>query len=397
MRQLECDVVVVGAGPSGSLAARAAAENDSKVLILEEHAVPGLPVYCAEALSLQGIIDAGAKPKPPITCQEVTKARVYVPNKTFVELTSKDWKGYNLNRDIFDRTLAENAVEAGADLMVSTRVLSVIKEGNTVIGVRAKEPDGDLTIKSKIVIGADGHASIVRKTANLGRYFPDYVTCAQYKLGGLELDEPWVNDFILGSKVSPGGYAWVFPKSSDQANVGLGVRRIHKEPPINYLQRFIKSDSRFKGSKILLVNGGICPVSGVLSKIVADGVMLVGDSAGQLISATGAGIHSGVAAGKIAGEIASLAIQDNDLSTNRLSEYVNRFNEYWGKRIADSRKVVEILDKFSDENLNTLAKVVTDEDVINLANGIAVTRTLAKIVTRAPIGIIGLISAYLRG
>jgi digeranylgeranylglycerophospholipid reductase len=397
MRQIECDVVVVGAGPAGSLAARVAAENDSKVLILEEHPVPGLPIYCAEGLSLQGIIDAGAEPKPPITCQEITKARVYVPNKTYVELTSKDWKGYNLNRDVFDRTLAENAVEAGADLMVNTRVLSVIKEGNTVIGVKAREPEGDLTIKSKIVIGADGHASIVRKTANLGRYFPDYVTCAQYRLGGLELEEPWVNDFILGSKISPGAYAWVFPKSSDQANVGLGVRRIHKEPPINYLQRFIKSDSRFKGSEILHVNGGICPVSGVLSKIVSDGVMLVGDAAGQLISATGAGIHSGVAAGRIAGEIASLAIQEDDLSANRLSEYVNRFNEYWGKRIADSRKVVEIFSKFSDENLNTLAKVVTDEDVINLANGIAVTRTLAKIVTRAPIGIIGLISAYLRG
>ena len=62
--------------------------------------------------------------------------------------------------------------------------------------------------------------------------------------------------------------------------------------------------------------------------------MLVGDSAGQLISATGAGIHSGVVAGRIAGKVASLAIQDNDLSENRLSEYVNRFDEYWGKRIA---------------------------------------------------------------
>jgi hypothetical protein len=56
-----------------------------------------------------------------------------------------------------------------------------------------------------------------------------------------------------------------------------------------------------------------------------------------------------------------------------------------------------MLDKFSDENLNTLAKVVTNEDVLNLANGTAVARTMTKIVARAPVGILGLLSAYLWG
>jgi digeranylgeranylglycerophospholipid reductase len=137
------------------------------------------------------------------------------------------------------------------------------------------------------------------------------------------------------------------------------------------------------------------PVTWTLT--VDDGVILCGDAAGQLIPMTGAGIHSGVEAGKMAGDTAARAVQEGDVSATRLSEYERHFEEYWGKRIKDSRRVLEMLDKFSDENLNTFAKVVIHEDVINLANGTAITRTLTRIVAKAPIGIMGLISAYLRG
>ncbi len=397
MRRLECDVVVVGAGPAGSLAARTAAEKGTKVILLEEHPEVGRPIFCAEGLSLNGIKDAGVKPEPPIVCQEISKARVYAPDMNFVELTSSDWRGFTLNRDVFDRALSENAVKAGAELMTSTRVMDVIKDGGTVTGVKAISNGEPLQLLAKIVVGADGHASVVRKKAGFRRWFPDVCTCAQFRLGGLSLDEPEVNDFLLSSEIAPGGYAWVFPKSGEVANVGLGVRRVHTAPPIHYLRKWVSSDPRFKDAEIQLVNGGICPVSGNLDKTVDDGVILCGDAAGQLIPMTGAGIHSGVEAGKMAGDTAARAIQEGDVSATRLSEYERHFEEYWGKRIKDSRRVLEMLDKFSDENLNTLAKVVTHEDVLNLANGTAVARTLTRIVARAPIGIMGLISEYLRG
>ena len=109
-----------------------------------------------------------------------------------------------------------------------------------------------------------------------------------------------------------------------------------------------------------------------------------------------AGIHSGLESGKIAGEVAAEAVEEGNVSAERLSVYEERFDSIWGERIRDSRKVVEMLDKFSDENLNTLAKVVTNEDVLNLANGTSMGRTLTRIVARSPRGIIGLMSAYLK-
>lgn len=397
MRTITCDVAVVGAGPSGSAAARAAADQGADVLLLEEHPEVGLPVNCAEGLSLSGLRDAGVEPKPGVVCQEITRARLYAPNRRYLELTSSDWVGYTLNRDVFDRILAEMAVDAGAELMTRTRASTVTMENGKVSGVLARRGGEPLRIDAKVVIGADGYASVVRRTSGMGKWYPDVVSCAQYRLGNLSLDEPDVNEFYLGSKVAPGAYAWVFPKSEEVANVGLGVRRIHTEPAIAHLRRFVEADPRFKEAEIQRVSGGITPVSGVLERIVGDGVMLVGDAAGQLIPCTGAGVHAGVVAGRMAGEVAAAAAEGGDVTASRLAEYRRRFDAVWGKRIRDSGRVVEMLDRFSDDDLNTLAEVLTSEDVLALANGKEVARTLARVVGRAPLKIVRLVAAYIRG
>jgi digeranylgeranylglycerophospholipid reductase len=98
----------------------------------------------------------------------------------------------------------------------------------------------------------------------------------------------------------------------------------------------------------------------------------------------------------MAGEVAAEAVEEGDTSAEKLQRYVHRFDVKWSKRITDSRKMVEMLDKFEDEDLNTLAKILSSEDILNMANGTNVGRTLAKLVTRAPRGIIRLLQAYLR-
>ena len=379
------------------MAARAAAEQGADVILLEEHPQVGLPISCAEGLSLNGLKDAGVEPTSEVISQEITTVRVYAPNGRYLELTSSDWVGYTINRDVFDRILSEKAVDAGAKLMTSTKATGVLKQNGTVSGVSAMRCGEALKIEAKVVIGADGYASTVRRTAGLGRWYPDFVTCAQYRLGNLSLDEPDVNEFRLGSKVAPGAYAWVFPKSGEVANVGLGVRRIHTEPPIAYLKRFIDSDPRLRKAKVLIVNGGITPVSGVVDEVVGDGVMLVGDAAGQLIPCTGAGVHSGVVAGRMAGEVAARAVEEGDVTSSRLSKYERQFDAAWGKRIRDSGRVVKMLDRFSDEDLNSLAELLTNEDVLNLANGTNVAGTLTRLVRRAPLKIVRLVAAYIRG
>ena len=107
MRFIDSDIVVVGAGPAGCLAAKTAASKGMHVVLLEEHPEIGAPVHCAEAISTNGIKDAGLEPVKPIVSNELPRAKVYAPNRTSVTLTSLNETGYTLNRDIFDKTLGD--------------------------------------------------------------------------------------------------------------------------------------------------------------------------------------------------------------------------------------------------------------------------------------------------
>ena len=300
-------------------------------------------------------------------------------------MTSKQVEGYNLNRQFFDKALADNAEKAGAELMVNTRALGVIIENGAIVGVKAENNGEQLKLRSKIVIGADGHSSIIRRSAGLTRYFDDYGICAQYTLRGLNIEDPTSNQIYIGKNYAPGAYAWVFPKSQEVANVGLGVRNIRNKSAIEQLDEFIKGDSRFIGTEILGKTGGICPATGTLDKIVENGLMLIGDAAGQLLPISGAGIHTGIVAGKIAGKVAAQAVEENNVSAEGLMEYPKLFDMDWGKRIRDSRKMLDIIEKFSDEELNTLSRIITQEDIVKLVNGTNVIRTITGIALRDPI------------
>jgi len=395
MRVLNYDVVVVGAGPAGSMTARSAAENGVSVLLLEEHPQVGVPVHCAEGLSANGLRTSGLSPSSDVISREIKAVRIYAPNRKYLEISSSDRSGYIINRDVFDQRLAERAVESGAELMLETKAIRVIKEGERSIGVLAEQKGEALEIKAKVVVGADGCTSIVRKTSGLGQWYPDACACAQFRLAGLKLEEPEVEEFYVGSNFAPGGYAWVFPKSREVANVGLGVRMIHKKPAIEYLKDFITADPRLREAKPILVSGGITPVSGLVDPMTGDGVMLVGDAAGQLIPATGGGVHASMAAGKIAGEVAAKAVQKGDVSRRTLTEYERRYSVDWGERIRRSRKAVEMLDRFSDEDLNDFAEIITQRDVLDIANGRNTASVLGRLVLKAPLKIMRLALTYL--
>jgi len=396
MQQYQSDVLVVGAGPAGSMTAKTVAELGLDVIFIEEHETPGTPVFCGEGLSINGIKNAGLEPVAPYVCQQITTARVVAPNGKTVDLHATDWTGYTLDRSEFDKALAENAIKAGAKLMTKVSATGVIKEGEQIVGVKAIKDGKEIEFRAKVVIGADGHWSIIRRSAGLANYFDDWVTCAQYKLSGLDLEDSSVNEFWMGTKYAPGGYAWVFPKSKTVANVGIGVRDRHTKPAVEYLKDFVSNDPRLRNAKIEMTNGGICPVSGTLDRIVMDGLILTGDSAGQLIPMTGAGIHCSIQSGKMAGRTAVAAIQEGNVSEERLSAYRVEFDEYWGRRIVEAGKVLNMLDKFSDEDLDVLAEVISHEDIMHMANGLNVASAMAGLVKKSPMKLMHLIRAFLR-
>ena len=378
------DIIVVGAGPAGALTARTAAENGAKVLILEEHEQAGTPVYCAEGLSHKGFIDSGLEPVEPLIAQKIHKVKVFVPSGKSVAITHKEIEGYSLNREHYDKALADSAEAAGAVMMNYTKALGVIKEDGVVVGVKAISDGEEFEIRAPLTVGADGHASIIRRSAGLTRYFSDYGVTAQWTITDLDLEEPGASEIIIGSVV-PGAYVWVFPKGKTVANVGLGIRTDRSRPAIQVLDDYINSDPRFRGKPRERKTGGICPSTGTLDKIVIDGMILVGDSAGMVIPLSGAGIHTAIVAGKIAGKVAAEAVAEGNVSAERLLEYHRQFDAAWGKNLRDSKKMLTLADKLTDAEMNKVADMIRQEDILDLVNGRNVIRTIIGIALRDPL------------
>jgi digeranylgeranylglycerophospholipid reductase len=182
--------------------------------------------------------------------------------------------------------------------------------------------------------------------------------------------------FYFGNKVAPLGYLWVFPKGNGLANVGVGVR---KGVAKDYLDRFIKGHpNMFANAETLNVSGAPVIVSGQLNNIAQDNIVLCGESAGQVIPLTGAGIHTALVSGRISGEVIVEALEENEYAETKLSEYANKFNTIYGERIRKSRKALMALEKLSDSDLNKLAELLTGTDVLDLANGTNIERVAKK-------------------
>ncbi|MCQ8898554.1 MAG: hypothetical protein NQU48_03850, partial [Hadesarchaea archaeon] len=116
------------------------------------------------------------------------------------------------------------------------------------------------------------------------------------------------------------------------------------------------------------------PIGGQLERVVGEGVMVCGDAGGQVIPMTGGGIHSSLVAGGVAGEVAGKAVRGEAV----LEEYPRRYGE-WSERISRSLKVLRLIEKLSDGELNQLAGILTGQDVVDLANGTNLKRVGRKL------------------
>lgn len=351
------DVIVVGAGPSGSTAAKFAALSGASVLLLEKDREAGVPVRCGEAVSRKGIEEFLPSDEKWISSR-INKFTFVAPDDNFVEVEYKDDDVYILDRKIFDSELASAAVKEGANLFVKSYVCGLMIKDGKVCGVKAKIFGEDINIQSKIVIAADGVESRAARWAGLAAHidFREMESCAQYVLTNLKNFDNKALSFYFGKEVAPEGYLWIFPKGGTKANVGLGISggQNKKKSALKYLNEFI--ERKFPGSSHLsFVSGGV-PCVPTLKKISAPGIMIAGDAARQVNPLSGGGITSGMIGGALAGKIAGEAVKRNSL------DYISVYDKEWNKRLGGRHEIYNKIKNgiynFSDEKFNNLAKSV---------------------------------------
>jgi len=328
---MKCDVLIVGAGPAGSSAARAAAEKGLKVVVVECRPVVGVPVRCAEYIPgpLLGEINLGSD----FVAQPVKGMRTILPDGSVKEMKAP---GYMIHRDRFDQALAKAAQDAGAEFFLSTTARE--REGGKV-RVR-KRGDGDFEITAKVIIGADGPFSRVGRW--IGASISNLIPSAQVRVNlalPMELTEVYFDRNIHG------GYGWVFPKG-ETANVGLGVKKGmgisgSVKKTLDYFLARLSEQGTIRG-KPFRSFGGWIPASPA-EKTVHENIILAGDAAGHTHPITGAGIFNAVKGGRMAGRWASRAVIKNDLKL--LDGYEKAWLEFFGMTLDRAFKRRQLLEK----------------------------------------------------
>ncbi len=354
----EYDVIVVGAGPAGSIAAKFAAEQGVSVLMLEKDRDVGYPVRCAEAINKKGV-ERFIEPDDKWITAKISKLSFTSPDGNEVVFDFNSTQGYVLERRIFDYELARLASKAGAEVVTRAYVYGLIIENGKTCGVKVEYRGEQKEIRAKIVIGADGTESRVGRWAGLKTHidFRDMECCFQVTAANVSVNQDTLY-FHFGKNVSPGGYFWVFPKGPDIANVGLGIDGIEgkKKSALSYLN--CNLDRLYPQASILTQVAGGVPCSITLEQITGEGIMLVGDAARQVNPLSGGGIASGMIGGSIAGRIAGEAIKKNNLK--HIYNYDKEWHNERGKTHEIYNRLKEGIYGFTDDDFNKIMRKIKD-------------------------------------
>ena len=319
------DVIVVGAGPAGSIAARDCARLGFKTLLLEKYPLPR-EKPCGGAVMYRGLRLIGKKVPDHIVEQRIFGLRFLLPDGRAAEFSSDKLIGITVFRDRFDELLARSASDAGADLLESARVVDVTVSSESA-NVRLE--DG-CEYSAKYLLGADGVNSVVSRALGLRPKRKDLT-----KVGlGMEADfhvgkegvekatggNPSILEVCaVDHKVS---YGWVFPKREHLAIgiAGAGVHMRTLRPRFDNFYRLVEKrigvGLNLEKRRTFFLGG-----DGLHGKNVTDRVILIGDAAGFVDPLMGEGIAYAMKSGEFAATVISNAYDEDRYDKERLSEY----------------------------------------------------------------------------
>ena len=369
------DIAVIGAGPAGASAALSAAKSGRRVCLLERKKMVGIPVRCGEAMGLKGITNIGFEVDPSWILARISSVRMVSPNQTVVEY-SKDAESYVVDRELMDAGLVQRAIGAGADYFPLCPVVSVIRTGEHQYECVCP----DRVFQAACVIIADGIESRLARDLgwNTTLSLSDIDCCAFGRITHERVD-PTTCIFYVGTKLTPAGYVWVFPRGNSQANVGLGVLGSHSSPgkARELLISFV--NNYFDGVSIAGMHCGAAPAGRWVSPLVKDGAMLVGDAAGQINSLTGGGINYSIYAGSVAGSVAAEAFLGSRVDYRHLKKYHDTWAKGFGKQQRRSNTLKTLITKISsDAFLDRIAASLSRKDNKSLSILKVFLRTFAS-------------------
>ena len=363
-----CDVLVIGAGPGGGNAALQCARQGLSTMLIEDHSAIGTPVHCGECISDLACDNLNLDLPEHVISKRVHGIRVIFPDGTEKCLTEE---GYVLEKHLFERWIADKAVEAGASMHLSHKLSSMdrVEEDGRFVGWKCDGKGEQFPIQTKVVIDASGVAAVCSKVVNIDEDTPlntmgKVVAGMQYEL--LEVPTDGYLDFYIWPKYAEKGYLWMIPKCDGRANVGLVTedrprtkKALDEFIGITHFKELeqVPPPWKEKGNPAF---GGTIPISGPFENTHYDGLMLVGDAAGFTSPLFEGGSHLALKSAVYAAETAAAAIAEDDVSAERLAIYA----KLWKDEFPPYDKILRgknALFDLTDDEMSVMARCFPDE------------------------------------
>jgi digeranylgeranylglycerophospholipid reductase len=384
--ELDYDVVVVGAGPAGSSAAFSASKAGLRVALVEKEET------VAQTVRTSGVtwMDAIEEFDIPTHCYNPVKNYVFCSPNNEVSIKSDVPKAAILDVRKTYRWLAEKSQKQDAELFLNTTITGATRVSGK-ISLAAVSSKQEMKFNAKIVIDASGFQSVVGKSLGLVSQWKRFGVGAEYE-AQVENAESDTWYLMVGQQYSPAGYAWIFPLGKDIVRIGIGVGK--PESPLDPTERLKEIIDKKLGpiaklGKITPIefHYGLIPNEGPSRKTVYDNLILVGDSAGQANPLVLEGIRYSIKYGRLAGQVAALAISKNDATEKSLKPYEDTWKKEILAKITAASKVqsrwLGLSDRQWDRELDIIKELSVEEflDFIKADFGLA---NILKLATHHP-------------
>jgi len=355
-------MVIAGCGTAGAAAALTAAKAGLKVCVIERKDRADIGVKtCGDAIHVDHLEFAkklGVQFGEKELLNKITGMYLIAPNKK--DMIYVEDEGYCVNRRLFGQKLVSEVEKEAKLLKVSA--MGPIIDGGKVTGIITDRGRLDATV----TIDATGVAGVLRKQIPFQTDFPKEMQVNDFakayrgivQIEG-EFDTPQAIKIEFNNEVAPGGYIWYFPKAKNVLNIGIGLKG-NSSAQENY-NKFVAS--QFGIIKVLDASAWALPIRRPLDGFVANGFMIIGDTASQVNPLDGAGIGYSMRGGAMAAEA---AIEAGEQPTReRLWKYNHRFQTEIGIKHAQSAIFVEALASLSNADLNFVfgKKLISTDDI----------------------------------